>query len=139
MIDIDTKSRRQGLPQWYTEAESRTRTGIRNPGSRAIADDCRGFQERLPLESAFRSDPEYRRLRGALDRLTTRLVGLELSRAPAFRLRAAQTKVNAAGAAVASYLLRHMPEEAPPAPVVLTRELDADGALVSESETEVGR
>jgi hypothetical protein len=138
MTEVTERRTDSGLPQWYRDGTGRTRTGLRNPGRRGITADLYAFPVRLPMEAPFVRHPEYRRLRYAFDVAERRISRLTAVGASSQRIGDAQQVVNVAGAAIAGFLLRHVgQEETPPAPVVLTRELDADGTLVSETETPV--
>lgn len=121
MIDFDTSPRRR----------------IHNPGRRGLNAEGYRFPLRMPLESLFRDSVEYRILRWEFDAAERKLTLLTATRAPSSRLLRAQARITAASAKCAEFMLRNLPAQEPTGPTVLTRELDADGMLVSEVETPV--
>lgn len=110
---------------------------IRNPGRRGLAAETYRFPLRMPLETLFRDNPKYRILRYAFDAAERKLAILQATGAPTGRLKTASARLNAASGKCAEFVLRNLPQVEPAGPVVLTRELESDGTLTSETETPV--
>lgn len=132
MMDVDAPKPRPGLPDWYLQP--RKTAAVRNPGRRGLVAESYRFPLRMPFEAAFRDSQEYRILRYAFDAAERKLAILQAMGAPSGRLKTAAARLNAASGKCAEFMLRNLPETVPTGPTVLTRELEADGTLVSETE-----